>query len=99
MNYKITSNTKDYKTSNNGTVIWNVDVEGFRGNMMTLFVRRDFEKPVWSFEISNASGGRDKSVRSDMEAFGNYADAMKALVELGESLEFVDLERGYQNCL
>ena len=69
-------------------------------DVITLYVERQFGSKEWDIRLSHSSGGRDpKVVECDMEAEMNFAEAIKAVAEIGLDIKYNQialLEENYQ---
>ncbi len=86
----------------------NVHVFGYWGEMINIFLNRDWHAPTegalpeercWHVRISHASGGRDKSaLPSDIEAAESFGRAMLEAAQFARHLEgkWRDMERVFR---
>lgn len=95
--FEILQASDNEKTIASGYVMYTAKVIGFRlRDTLALSVRRNRSNDgTWTATISVSTGGRDSTVRSDADAYLNYAKALEYLSKFGKSLE-QSLEQAYQ---
>ena len=69
-------------------------------DVITLYVERQFGSKEWGIRLSHSSGGRETTVvECDMEAEINFAEAIKAVAEIGLDIknnQIAVLKENYQ---
>lgn len=69
-------------------------------DVITLYIERQFGSKEWGIRLNHSSGGRDsKEVECDLEAEMNFAEAIKAVAEIGLDIknnQIAFLKENYQ---